>query len=96
MQRELAELNRHFLLLQIEKIENELLPCEKQLEEALEAIRQGKSIADSHFLRHAAHKFSQLRSLQRRLKYTERQIAALPVGWQSACIEVESAVEQFS
>jgi hypothetical protein len=75
---EVAELNRHLLLLQIKEIENELLPCEEKLQIALEAIRQGHDVPDRHLLRQATEKFARLRCLQSRLRQTENLLAGFP------------------
>ncbi len=69
---EAAELNRHLLLLQIGKLEDELLPCEQQLEECLQAINHGGEIPDRSVLERAAQTAARLRRLQIELQATEQ------------------------
>ncbi len=69
---EAAELNRHLLLLQIGKLEDELLPCEQQLEECLQVISHGGEIPDRAVLERAAQTAARLRRLQIELQATEQ------------------------
>ena len=68
---EAAQLKRHLLLLQIENLENELLPCEESLAGCLTALSQGREIPDRLLLKRARDTFSQLRRLQQELSSTE-------------------------
>lgn len=68
---EAAELNRHLLLWQIGKLEDELLPCEQQLEECLQAIRHGGQVPDRSVIDRAAQTAARLRRLQNELQATE-------------------------
>ncbi len=68
---EAAQLKRHLLLLQIENLENELLPCEESLAGCLAAIRQGREVPDRLLLKRARETFSQLRRLKHELNTTE-------------------------
>ncbi len=75
---EAAGINRHLLLWQIGRLEEELLPCEQQLEECLQAIRCGRQIPDRAVIDRAAQTAARLRRLQSELQATEQlmQIAA--------------------
>ena len=76
---EAAELNRHLLLWQIGKLEDELLPCEQQLEECLQAISLGCEIPDRAVLERAAQTAASLRRLQNELQATE-QLMQIAIG----------------
>lgn len=76
---EAAELNRHLLLWQIGKLEDELLPCEQQLEECLQAISLGGEIPDRAVLERAAQTAASLRRLQNELQATE-QLMQIAIG----------------
>ncbi len=69
---EAAELNRRLLLLQIETLEDELLPCEEHLADCLNAVRQGREIPDRQLLKKAGENFARLRRLQLELHSTEQ------------------------
>ncbi|HNS08770.1 MAG TPA: hypothetical protein PKN29_03665 [Candidatus Ozemobacteraceae bacterium] len=69
---EAAELNRHLLLWQIGRLEDELLPCEQQLEECLQTISRGGRIADRAVIERAAQTAARLRRLQNELQATEQ------------------------
>ncbi len=69
---EAAELNRHLLLWQIGKLEDELLPCEQQLEECLQVIRLGGAVTDRSVIEKAAQTAARLRHLQNELQATEQ------------------------
>ena len=72
---EAAQLKRQLLMLQIENLENELLPCEESLAGCLAAIHQGKEIPNQLMLRKAAATAAQLRRLQQELHHTEHLLA---------------------
>jgi hypothetical protein len=69
---EAAQLKKHLLLLQIENLENELLPCEESLAGCLMALKQGHEVPDKLLLKKARETFSQLRRLKNELSSTEQ------------------------
>lgn len=72
-----ALLKRQLLLLQIESLENELLPCEESLAGCLAALRQGNEVPDGLLLKRARETFSLLRCLQQELNSTEQVLAVV-------------------
>lgn len=72
---EVAELNRCLLLLQIEKLEDELLPCEEQLGKILQMQTMSGRLAQKVLLQAVVEKFARLRNLQHELNYTEQLLS---------------------
>lgn len=76
---EVASLNRQLLLLQIEKLEDEILPCENQLQQAL-SHRLNHTIGNSGnnlttIFNSLATKVAMLRSLRTELNQTEKLVS---------------------
>ncbi len=74
---ELALLKRNLLLMQIENLEDELLPCEEPLAGCLAALNQGKEIPDRLVIKKAAAASAQLHRLHHELSSTEHLLAVV-------------------
>lgn len=71
---EAAELNRRLLMLQIECLENELLPCEDVLKD-MTVHGAGRWRQQKAFLQSVTEKFSRLRRLKYELSHTEQLLS---------------------
>lgn len=85
---EAAYLNKQLLLLQIEALENEIIPCQKQIELSLANLKLNNSNDCNFILAELAAKVALLRSLKQELRQTDKlaDIAnSLPIIANSDC-----------
>lgn len=76
---EVANLNRQLLLLQIEELENEIIPCQHLLEQLLSSRNLAAASNSTARFKDLSTKFALLRSLREELNQTDR-LANIAVG----------------
>lgn len=73
---EVAHLNRQLLMLQIENLENEILPCQNDIEQALTTGKEANGLNTATIFTNLTAKVALLRSLRRELDQTNKLVNA--------------------
>lgn len=76
---EVANLNRQLLLLQIEELENEIIPCQQLLEQLLSSRNSAAACNSTARFKDLSTKIALLRSLRNELNQTDR-LAIIAIG----------------